>query len=452
MSVEALAVTAVVEQGAIALRKLYAEGISSHDFPIYEEEFKWIEKRLSAKKTLNRRVFRQRFPDFEWMVPDEPVADLALELKEERAFEAMNTAVTTITEELEKDNAIELAVKLREELSRITRAHSPLSDVDLDEWREVIEEMRQGQLLAKQGLSLGLKTFVPHLDHHWGGLMPGQLVTVLGRTGELKSYITTQFAWAGKKQGATVGYFTPEMSAHEVRCRYHTLASADKTIQKAVGLKRSFRNRALLFRQGFPLKSYQAFCQHLDSMPGRIHLLSGKNKQAQMTVGYIEDRIVELGLDLVIVDPIYLLKPVRFYRDNPFLEVGSTSQAIEALAETYNVPVVITNQAHRQGGASDDAPHKDRSFGSDQPAQLADYVLGVKHVSEENRTIFRCTKSRFGGEFRFEMRFYPNTGVMYPLTPLDGNYYNGDDNPTEDELRAMMSAVVKPQTEEVNDE
>jgi hypothetical protein len=28
-----------------------------------------------------------------------------------------------------------------------------------------------------------------------------------------------------------------------------------------------------------------------------------------MTVGYVEDSIVELGLDLVIIDPIYLMKP-----------------------------------------------------------------------------------------------------------------------------------------------
>ena len=45
MSVEALTVAAMVEDGAAALRALYAEGVTSRDFPVYEEEFEWIEKR-----------------------------------------------------------------------------------------------------------------------------------------------------------------------------------------------------------------------------------------------------------------------------------------------------------------------------------------------------------------------------------------------------------------------
>lgn len=427
MSVEALAVAAVVEDGAPALRTLYASGVTSQDFPVYSEEFDWIEKRIMRKKTLNWRVFRARFPDFEKILPRESTKDLASELKEERAFEEVNAMLTTLSERLEKDNAIDLAVEARETLSSITRAHSIASDFVLEDWKDDVDEMRRFMRLAKTGTPIGLSTGFAHLDHHWGGMLPGQTILVLGRTGEGKSYKTTAMALAAKLQGANVGIFTPELSKHEVKCRLHTLASARPEIQQACGLKRSFRNRALMFRKEFNLKTYARFCEYFAELPGKTHLLSGTRRHDQMTVGYIEDRIVELALDLVVIDPIYLLKPVRVYKDNPYATVGSIAEAVERLAETYNIPIVMTNQAHRQGGAQGDAPHKDRSFGSDLPAQLADYVLGVKHISDENKMICRCTKSRFGQEFRYEIDLYANTGVIRERTPLAGSYFNGSD-------------------------
>lgn len=443
--VEALTIAALVEEGAVALRTLYANGVSSQDFPIYDEEFKWIESRLAKQKTVNRRVMRQRFPDFEWTgIPSESVKDLAAELKEERAFESVNNMLATLGERLERDNALELAAEARELLTSITRQHSPLSDHLLEDWVDDIAEIRRWRAAAKAGAPIGLKTGFAHLDHHWGGLLPGQMQLVLGRTGEGKSLKTYAMGLNAKLQGASVGIFTPELSKHEVKCRVHTLASARKDIQKALGLPRSFRNRALMNREGYNLKSYATFCEYFkEELPGKMHLLSGIGRHDQMSVGYIEDRIVELELDYVIIDPIYLLKPVMVYRDNPYATLGSTAEAVERLSEMYNIPITITNQAHRQGGGAGDAPHKDKSFGSDLPAQLADFVLGVKHLSDESRMICRCTKSRFGQEFRYEIGLHANTGAIRELTPLEGNYFNGKGDMDEEELRDMVASAQK---------
>jgi hypothetical protein len=436
MSVENLILSAIVEDGASVLRTLYANGVSAGDFPVYEEEFDWIEKRLARRRVLNRRVFRQRFPDFEWRLPKEPTKDLISELKEERAFEEVNTLVASLSERLERDNAIDLATEARERLSQITRMHQPMSDSVLEDWQEDVADMKRHMRLARAGVPVGLKTGFRHLDHHWGGFIQGQMICVLGRTGEGKSYKTAVFALAAKLQRANVGYFTPELSRHEVKCRIHTLASAKRSVQEACGLERSFRNRALLFKRGFNIKSYERFCRYFDEeLPGRIHLLTGSHRGTKMTINYIEDRIIELGLDLVIIDPIYLVKPVRIYRDNPYATVGTIAEATEELAERHNVPIVITNQANRQGPQGD-APHKDKSFGSDLPAQLSDYVLGVKHLSDENKMIVRCTKSRFGQEFRYEIDFFPNIGTIRELTPIKGSYLSDDD---QDESRELIT-------------
>lgn len=430
MSAESFVISALVEENAASLRTLYSQGINSNDFSIYDEEMKWIERRIAKNKTVNKRIFRQRFPEFEYMVPSEGIRELVIELKEERAFEQVTELMVTLGAQLEKDNALDLATLAREQLSKITRAHAPMSDVDLDEWEPVMEAVRQSMVLARQGQTLGIKTGISHLDHHWGGLKPGQFIEILGRTGSGKSYFVTIMAWMARKQGVNVGIFSPEFNAHEVRCRYHTLASADKEIQAAVGLERSFRNRALMDGHGFNPKTYERFMQHVRSMPGAMHLLSGVGMSDQMSVGYIEDRIVDLELDFVIVDPIYLLKPVRLTGEgNVYQEVAWVAEYLHRIGAQYNIPIVFTNQAHEgTGGEQGDAPHKSKSWGSKAINHMADYVLGIQHYSDQHKFMVRGTKSRFGADnFRFEMDFFANTGVWKVITPLNGNFYKDDE-------------------------
>jgi DnaB-like helicase C terminal domain len=427
VSVEALTIAAVVQGGAPALRSLYSSGVSVQDFPIYEEEWTWIENRLGRRKVVNRRVFTETFPDFEWRMPRESLSDLASSLKEERAFDELNSIVQTLAEGVTKDNAVELAVDMRDKLTMLTRKHAPLDDIDLDEWITVAEEMRQGMILAKQGMTLGVLTGDPWLDHHLGGFLPGQFIEVLGRTGEGKSYKMVAFGWAAKKQAKNVGIFSPEQNAHETRCRYHTLASADPKVKLDLGIRHSFRNRALMQRQGFNPKAYQRFLEYMRAMPGSVHLLAGTGMKERMGVSYIEDRIVELELDLVLVDPIYLLKPVRIHREgNTWQETAWIAESLHVLSERYAVPIVFSNQAHEGDSirAREDAPHKSGGFGSKALNHLSDYVLGVKHVSEERRLIMRCSKSRFGAAFRYEVYFDANTGVTKYDNAPDWNYYD----------------------------
>ncbi len=80
---------------------------------------------------------------------------------------------------------------------------------------------------------------------------------------------------------------------------------------------------------------------------------------------------------------------------------------------------------------------------SDVPTQEAAHVIGVKNVSEEKTIKFRCSKSRFGENFRFEARFIPNTGVFKELTTPDVNYYNGRDDDVEDEeLKEIIAETI----------
>lgn len=446
MSVELLVLTKIVEEGGSGLRRLFQAGVSEEDFVSYEEEFLWIQDRISTKQTLNVRTFRRKFPEIEWHHSGENLVDLLVDLKKERAFIELRSLIESTSEQLDFDNAMQMAESVKDLAGQIARIHAPHSDHSLvADWKEHIKEQRQLRKLRDAGHTPGVPTGLIHLDHHWDGLVPGRMILVLGRPGDAKSFLLALFAATCIKNKMRVVMFSPEMNKREHMCRIHTLLSALPDVKQALGLKNSFRNRALMTGVGYNLKSYQQFCRYVDeTLGGEVHLVTNQYRRGPMTPGYIEAKVADLNPELVLIDPIYKVKSTR-KRESPYHELMDVSNAMQELAESYHVPVVVTNQAHRQQqgkGARDDAPHKDSSFGSDVPTQEAAHVIGVKNVTEEKTIKFRCSKSRFGENFRFEARFIPNTGVFKELSMPETNYYNGKDDDVEDEeLKEIIAAA-----------
>lgn len=438
MSVESLVIAAMVQQGSP--RAAYQAGITKDDFVEYDEEFQWIEERSAEKRPINRRIFKDEFGDFEFIVVKEKLSDLLDELKEESAFVSLSAAVDEVLHDLSPSNALEKASMIREIANEIVRTHSAVSDVPLGAgYQDHLATIRQMQNLRRQGKIIGISTGMKNLDHHWGGLLPGRVIVVLGRPGDAKSFTLAKFATHAAylqdrnlEFGLRVGFFSPEMNEFEHRCRIHTLLSSNLKVQQQAQLRKAFRNRALMDGQGFNIKTYKRFCEWVASKPGEIFLFTQKWRRTKMTASYIESKIDDLGLDMVVVDPIFKLKSSR-RRDSKREEIEDVVDSIQDIAEAFQIPIVISNQANRQHGTRGDAPHKDSSYNSDAPVQEGSQVVGVYHSQEERKLIMRCTKNRFGGNFRIEADFYPNLGVLEDVTPIQGNYLNGNESEADED-------------------
>lgn len=164
-----------------------------------------------------------------------------------------------------------------------------------------------------------------------------------------------------------------------------------------------------------------------------------------MTPSYMESKIDDLGLELVFADPIYKLAPSeRSSRANSWERIQAITDELQMMAESQNIPVVCSNQAHRQMGNRGDAPTKDNSFNSDAPAMEADHVVGVKHISDERKLILRCTKNRFGQDFRVDLKFLPNIGIMEDVSfDPSASYYNGAEDGMEDKVKEAVRELEK---------
>jgi len=448
LSVEAYVIAGLIDEGSP--KRAFQAGISRDDFEIYDEEFDWIIARAEKRKPITARLFKQRFPEFDFILPGENLADLFDELKSERAYISIASAIEGVFEgddPLDRDNAIEKAQHLREILGDSLRLHAPQSDIAVKaEWQGAYERVKNLSILRANGESPGIPTGITHFDVHFGGFQPETTYLFLGRPGDSKSFTLGKFiieaAWAGYR----AGMFSPEMTRAQHECRFHTLLSAKQEVQKALGIKGAFRNRALRDGYGFNLKEYKRFLQWLDdNMKGEIHLFTQKYRREKMSLNYIESRVEDLGLDIVVIDPIYKLKPPR-KRGTKWEDLGDITDRLTDLAHTHNIPVIMSNQASRAlVGKRGDAPDKDSSFGADAPVQEANSVIGVKHYSDERIMKFKCDKNRDGEQFKFTAKFHPNIGVLEDITPISVDYFNGYDPDAADRLKDAMdvSPVMK---------
>ena len=117
---------------------------------------------------------------------------------------------------------------------------------------------------------------------------------------------------------------------------------------------------------------------------------------------------------------------MREHREgNVYQEVAWIAESLHRLGETYDVPIVFTNQAHLDGNKGD-APGIDKSFGSKTLLHLADWVLAVQHMSEENVLVVKATKGRFGEQWRMLATFIADTGFFEVQTPAPHGYRNGN--------------------------
>jgi len=430
MSVEQFVISALVDEGSP--KRAFQAGVGAIDFEIYDEEWEWLVSRAEKRKPINPRVFKKQFPEFEYVVAREKIGDLLDELQAERAYVAVNSAIDEMlggSEPLSVENALEKAMQLREVLGDVVKSQGAQADVFIKAgWQDHYQHMKNLHLLRENGQEPGIPTKITHFDHHWGGLQGEASYLVLGRPGDAKSFTVAKFVTEGAVAGYRMGFFSPEMTQHQHNCRFHTLLSAKDEIQKAVGLTNSFRNRALKDGHGFNLKLYKKFLEWMeDGLKGEICLFTQKYRREKMGTGYIRARIEDLGLDAIVVDPIYKLKsPKR--RNSRWEELNEITDTLTDIAHEFNIPVVMSNQASRAlQGRKGEAPDKDSSFGADAPVQEADTVVGVRHFNEDGLIKFNCSKNRHGESFRFQAHFNPNIGVLNDVTPVNSDYFNGYD-------------------------
>ncbi len=202
--------------------------------------------------------------------------------------------------------------------------------------RDIVSESlpKIEQLFERKRLITGVATGFTDLDQMTRGFQPGDLVIVAARPSMGKTSLVLNVAeHASIKHGATVGFFSLEMSREQLFIRLLTSVAridAHRLMTGAVG-QRDYQ--ALSHGIGV-LSDAKLF---IDDTPG-VGVLEMRAKARRLAA--------EHGLDLLIIDYLQLMTG-RGRFENRTLELAAISRGLKGLAKELGVPVVALSQLSR---------------------------------------------------------------------------------------------------------
>lgn len=212
----------------------------------------------------------------------------------------------------------------------IANSYSTLESVMADLYEEL------GELSQHPGI-IGVQTGFPGIDQALQGLRAGQMVVVGARPGVGKTSFALSLALNAAAKGASVAFFSLEMSKVEIAQRL--LSSQSQIPLSTIRSGRIKKDQwSTIFDATRDLSQLDIL---IDDTPGTT-VTEIRAKTRRM----LKDK--ERGL--VIIDYLQLLSPPPGGRrtDNRATEVSEMSRAIKIMAKDLAVPVVALSQLNRQ--------------------------------------------------------------------------------------------------------
>lgn len=199
---------------------------------------------------------------------------------------------------------------------------------DTEERRRIFKETGGDAMQAARGIPTGF----PTLDKHLRGWQPGNTIIVGARTGVGKSVCAVDFALAAASAGASVLFFSMEMTEQEV---------ATRLVSSLTGV---FISK---IQSGNLSDSEMAQLKDAWSKVKSLNIRVDTEQNASMQ--YIRSEASRLaksptGLDLIIIDYLGLIKYQGAMKADKQNQVAEISRELKELAMTMQIPIIILAQ------------------------------------------------------------------------------------------------------------
>ena len=213
----------------------------------------------------------------------------------------------------------------------VRNSYSMLSDV-MGELYEELEEACQNPNSV-----LGVETGYPGIDSRLQGLRPGQMIVVGARPGVGKTSFALNLAFNAAAKGASVAFFSLEMSKIEIAQRLLSV-HARISLSDIRGARIKGNQWSQIIGATTDLSALDIM---IDDTPGTT-VTEIRAKSRRMLRGK------EKGI--VLVDYLQLLSPPSGARrtDSRATEVSEMSRGIKIMAKDLGCPVVALSQLNRQ--------------------------------------------------------------------------------------------------------
>ena len=255
-----------------------------------------------------------------------------------------------------ESNASDQIEQAEEELFRL--ATEGEQEADLKPFKTaLIDAVNVAEAAYKRdGNMAGVATHLADMDKQLGGLHTSDLLILAGRPSMGKTALATNIAFNVAKafrteiengeekivDGATVGFFSLEMSAEEL---------ATRILAEQSGVSSHRIRRGEVSKDEFP--SIVEAAQQLSAIPLYIDDTAG------LTVSNLRTRARRLkrtkNLGLIVVDYLQLMRPSHGSRpENRVQEISEITRSLKGIAKELEVPVVALSQLSRQVESRED--------------------------------------------------------------------------------------------------
>lgn len=231
-----------------------------------------------------------------------------------------------------------------------------------------------------------IKTELDELDSIIYGWMPGEdLITILGRINEGKSWMISKFASAAWRQGKRVGMYSSEMSSHLVGYRADTALS-------------EISNRALFSKDKEVLDIYKHHIEEMKKKENPFIVVTKKELNGKLTLSKMAALIEKYELDAFFIDQYSGMEDENFKRgDTRKDRYARIADKAMDMSIKYGIPIIGAVQANRESvkGKDDDAmPDLENISDADEIGALSTRVISIRNLKAGLK--FKIIKNRYG--------------------------------------------------------
>lgn len=209
------------------------------------------------------------------------------------------------------------------------------------------------KLTEEDNTERGVEFGIPCIDDLYRGILPGDIITIAGYTGSMKTTLSANLAYNAITKGKNVLYLSLEVSKEDLTfglLSRHSLVSGEESITRK-DIKE------------FANKHKEKFKKLVDSyteLEGKIRIIDEKDITTYSTTAFndviekVNEELVEKTgkkIDIIILDHIQLLKfnDSKSAMDNPYLLINYYTSYFREKAAREGYAVILVSQTSRTG-------------------------------------------------------------------------------------------------------
>jgi replicative DNA helicase len=360
---------------------------------------------LSEHRAAGKETFKARFPNFRVMATDpEEMSLLVQQAQRDRADYDLGKMFEKAMRRLGRVEPTVLATELEGDIRQILQLYSKGEDINIfGNWQHSYNHVKRAHDQVAAGESIGYPFGIPTLDKITGGMQGPDLITIVARQGEFKTWMSLYFAVNAAIAGAKVLYASLEMSPAQIALRVQTLLNAQLSASASEEFKDRFSNMGMMMG-AVDLPKYRRFLIRAKKLMKSDFITP--NAQGGFSMATMVAKCEQHQPEIAFFDYFGLGVGNDVVRggDNWIQAVQTSRMAKHNIARHFDIPFVLNAQANRKGVDAQDAPELDHISLTDALGADSDQVLSLRYRAGDLKMVVKKNRrGRTGDTIKFEL-------------------------------------------------